>query len=67
MYSAKVDKTTGVKCDQTIKLNGFYASKDYPEKIRRIKYYDKETNKTLTFLTNNFKLKASDIATLYKH
>lgn len=48
-------------------LSGFYTSKDYPEKIRRIKYHDKETEKTLVFLTNNFELSALDVATLYKH
>lgn len=67
MYSAKVDKSTGVRCDQTIKLNGFYTSQDYPEKLRRIKYYDKERNKILTFLTNNFDLSALEITLLYKH
>lgn len=67
MYSAKVYKSTGVKCDQTIKLKGFYTSQDYPEKLRRIKYYDTERDKTLTFLTNNFDLSAMEIALLYKH
>lgn len=67
MYSAKVDKSTGVKCDQTIKLTGFYTSEDYPEKLRRIKYYDAERSKVLTFLTNNFELSALEIALLYKH
>lgn len=67
VYSAKVDKDKGVLCDQTILLNNFYAAKDYPEKLRRIKYYDAETNKVLIFLTNNFYLKATEIAQLYKH
>jgi hypothetical protein len=67
IYSSKVDKSTGLKCDQTIKLNGYYVSKEYPEKLRRIKFYDKEKDKTLTFLTNNFKLEALEIAMLYKH
>jgi hypothetical protein len=67
VYSAPVDKSTGVKCDQTIKLCGFYTSKDYPVKMRRIKFYDAETDKTLIFLSNNFELKAGEIATLYKH
>lgn len=67
MYSAKVDKTTGIKCDQTIKLCGFYASQDYPEKMRRIKFYDIETDKIFVFLTNNFELRALEIALLYKH
>lgn len=67
MYSAKVDKSTGVKCDQTIKLTGFYASKDYSEKLRRIKFYDTERGKTLIFLTNNFELSALEISMLYKN
>lgn len=67
VYSAKVNKNMGVICDQTILLNGYYAAKDYPEKMRRIKYYDAETGKTLIFLTNNFKLNATEIAQLYKH
>ena len=67
MYSAKVDKTKGVKCDQTIKLTGFYPSQDYPGKLRRVKYYDVETDKTFVFLTNNYELNALLIAMLYKH
>jgi len=67
IYSAQVDKSTGIKCDQTIKLCGFYASQDYPEKMRRIKFYDIETDKILVFLTNNFELKAIEIAMLYKN
>jgi len=67
IYSAKVNKEIGIRCDQTIKLSGFYVSKDYPEKLRRIKYYDKEKDRTLTFLTNNFELSAIEIALLYKH
>jgi hypothetical protein len=67
MYSSKVDKSTGILCDQTIKLKGFYVSKYYPEKLRRIKYYDSESNKTLTFLTNNFELQALEITMLYKN
>lgn len=67
LYSHKVDKSIGVLCDHTIMLNGYYAAKDYPEKIRRIKFYDEETGKVLIFLTNNFHLKATDIAKLYKH
>ncbi|NQU34339.1 MAG: IS4 family transposase [Bacteroidetes bacterium] len=67
MYSSKVDKSTGVKCDQTIKLRGFYVSKDYPEKLRRIKYHDIERDKTLVFLTNNFELTAIEITMLYKN
>lgn len=67
LYSHPVDKTKGVLCDQTIKLNNYYAAKDYPHKLRRIKFYDQETNKVLVFLTNNFHLSAADVAQLYKH
>ncbi|MBF0328236.1 MAG: IS4 family transposase [Nitrospirae bacterium] len=66
MYSQPVDKSTGVQCDQIILLNGFYAQKDYPEKLRRIRYYDTENNKRLVFLTNNFTLPAITIAELYR-
>lgn len=67
LYSHAVDKTKGVLCDQTIMLNGYYAAKDYPEKMRRIKFYDEVTGKRLIFLTNNFQLTANQIAQLYKH
>ncbi|WP_339647658.1 IS4 family transposase [uncultured Salegentibacter sp.] len=66
VYSNKVDKTLGFKCDQIIKLTGFYTKQKYPEKLRRIKYFDKETGKTLVFLTNNFTYQATIIAELYK-
>jgi len=66
IYSAEVDKTTGLKCDQVIMLTGFYARKSYPEKLRRVKYYDTENEKRLDFLTNNFSLPAITIANLYK-
>jgi hypothetical protein len=67
LYSHIVDKSKGVLCDQTIMLNGYYAAKKYPEKMRRIKFYDAETGKVLIFLTNNFHLKATEVAQLYKH
>ena len=67
VYSNPVDKSTGVLCDQVIKLNNFYPSKFYPGKLRRIKYYDLETEKKLEFMTNNFDLTALDIARLYKY
>jgi hypothetical protein len=66
MYSRAVDKSTGVQCDQIGKLETYYAKKDYPDKLRRIKYYDLEKNKYLVFLTNNTDLKATEIALLYK-
>jgi Domain of unknown function (DUF4372)/Transposase DDE domain len=66
IYSHEVDRTTGVICDQTINLSGFYQSKDYPDKLRRIKYYDKQTDKRLVFLTNNFQLNTLLIAKIFK-
>jgi len=65
-YSRPVDKSTGLRADQTIVLTGINTSKDYPEPLRRISYYDAETNKHLVFLTNNFILPALTIASLYK-
>ena len=67
MYSAKVDKTTGVLYDQTIQLVNFYAVQQYADKLRRIKYFDVETNKQFIFLTNNFELPALQVALLYKY
>lgn len=67
LYSKAVDKNKGVLYDQTIMLNGYYSVKDYPAKMRRIKFYDEQTNSVLIFLTNNFDLAATDIAQLYKH
>ncbi len=66
IYSRTVNKELGFKTDQTIMLTGFYSKKKYPEKLRRIKYYDKSKNKTLVFITNNFKYDAEIIAKLYK-
>jgi hypothetical protein len=65
LYSQPVSKPTGVQCDQIVVLKGFYAHKDYPEKLRRIRYVDAETNKRFIFLTNNFVLPALTIAQLY--
>jgi len=67
IYSKKVDKTPGLRCDQSIKLTTHYSSKAYPEKLRRVKYYDKEQRKTYVFLTNNFEITAMEVALLYKH
>jgi hypothetical protein len=67
IYSRPVDKTFGLKFDQTVQLTGFYPAKYYPEKLRLIKYYDAETDKTLIFLTNNFLLPAMTITVLYRN
>ena len=66
LYSQHVDKATGLQCDQIISLHGFYAKKDYPEKLRRIRFFDTTQNRRLVFLTNNFTLPALTIAQLYK-
>ena len=64
--SRKVDKQTGLKCDQTIRLKLKKSAKDYPAYLRRVKYYDKENKKMLVFLSNNFDITALLIAQLYK-
>jgi hypothetical protein len=66
VYSQPVDRSTGLICDQSVMLTGFYQAKDYPDKIRRVKYYDTETDKTFVFLTNNFTLPPLTIAQLYR-
>jgi hypothetical protein len=66
VYSTTTDRTTGVICDQRIALNGFYVSKDYPEHLRRVRFKDPESGKTLVFLTNNMTLPPLTIAALYK-
>jgi hypothetical protein len=66
LYSHSIDKCSGLRSDQTVVLQGFYTKKDYPERLRRIRYYDAQTNNTLVFLTNNFSLPAFAIAELYR-
>jgi len=66
IYSHPVNKHTGLKCDQTIALTGVDSPKYYPEKLRRVRFFDRENNNHLTFLTNNFILPADTIAQLYK-
>jgi hypothetical protein len=66
VYSSPSDRNAGVICDQRIMLNGFYISQDYPELLRRIRFKDPESGKTLVFLTNNTALPALTIASLYK-
>jgi hypothetical protein len=66
LESRPVDKTKGLRSDQTIRLTGFRASKDYPDTLRRISYTDPKTHKHLIFLTNNFSLSARTIQKLYK-
>ena len=66
VYSHPVDKSTGLRCDQTIALTGIKSSVDYPSHLRRIKFYDAEHDQQLVFLTNNFVLPALTIAQLYR-
>ena len=72
LYSASTDRTTGIICDriicdQTIALDGHYVRQHYPERLRRIRFRDGDTGKTLVFLTNHFDLPALTIAALYKN
>ena len=67
VYSAATDRSTGVICDQSIALNGYYIARYYPEHLRRIRFKDPESGKTLVFLTNNTSLPALTIAALYKN
>jgi len=65
--SRKVDKSTGLRCDQVIRLSGINTLKSYPEKLRRVKYHDRKTDKILVFVTNNFDIPALSVAELYRN
>jgi transposase len=65
-YSAQADKTSGVLCDQTILLTSFYPARDYPDALRRIRYFDTEQKRHFVFLTNNFELPGLTVAELYR-
>jgi hypothetical protein len=67
VYSRPVDKQTGLRCDQTVRLKIWQATKDYPKHLRRVKYFDKEHDQTYVFLTNNFEITPMEVALLYKH
>jgi hypothetical protein len=67
MYSSPCNKSAGICCDQIVKMLIYCSAKSYPEKIRRIKFYDEENCRYLVFLTNNLDLKAEEIALLYKY
>jgi hypothetical protein len=66
IYSHQIDRETGLRCDQTIILTGVKSKKHYPDKIRRVKYFDKEKDRSFSFLSNNFILPALIIAELYR-
>lgn len=65
IYSQKVEKSTGLRCDQTIRLTGHYAVKHYPLYLRRIRYYDLEHDQTYVYLTNHFEAPALQVTILY--
>src|SRR5438552_3741538 len=65
-YSHPVDRSTGLRCDQTVLLSGFYAHKDFPEPLRRVRIKDLDSGKSIILLTNNFGLPALSITTLYR-
>ena len=67
LYSHPIDKSAGLQCDQTIVLNGYYPKKGYPDKLRRIRYFDADANKRFVFLTNNFTFPALTITKLYQY
>jgi len=67
LYSQKVDKTENVRCDQIVVPTGIKSHKDYPDKLRRIKFFDDEKGRTFSFLTNQFTLPATTIAELYRY
>jgi len=66
LYSRPVDKSTGVQADQIVLLEGFYSRKAYPDKLRRIRYFDTDQNKRFVFLTNNLTLSALTITQLFQ-
>ena len=67
LYSQPVDKSCGLRCDQIVVPTGFYPSKKYPGKLRRIKFYDQDQKRHLVFLTNHFKPPALLVAELYRY
>lgn len=67
LSSSIVEKSTGVKCDQTVRLKNLKVSLAYPEVIRRIKYYDSDIEMEFVFITNNFEISALEVARLYKY
>lgn len=67
IYSRQVDKTIGLRCDQTVRLDTYHSAINFPEYLRRVKYYDKEHDQTLVILTNNFDIDAYQVALLYKN
>jgi len=67
LYSNTIDKASSIRSDQTVKLNGINTKHDYPESLRRIRFYDKDSDKYYIYLTNNFQIPAETVAALYKN
>jgi hypothetical protein len=67
LYSTPIDKSCGLRCDQIVVPTGLYTKKDYPDKLRRIKFFDGQQRRSLIFLTNHFRLPALTVAELYRH
>jgi len=67
VYSSPVEKETGLRCDQTIRLTGYKSGRYYPKHLRRVKYFDKDIKKTFVFLTKNFEISTWEVAMLYKN
>ena len=65
-YSTPVDRATGIMCDQVVVFDGYKSRKDYPTQLRRVKFKDPESGRTLVFLTNNFVLPAAKVCELYR-
>jgi len=66
LYSHRIDKATGLRCDQTIVLTGVDTKKHYPDKLRRVKFFDEQNNRSFSFLSNNFLIPALVVAELYR-
>ncbi len=66
LHSTPIDRSTGLICDQRVMLKGFYTAQDYPEPLRRVRYKDPVTDKSLVFLTNHFGIPALSVCALYK-
>ena len=66
VHSTPVDRSTGLICDQSVMLNNYYAAQDYPGQLRRVRYKDPQTEKSLVFLTNHFGIPALSVCALYK-
>lgn len=67
LSSREVEKSTGIRCDQTVRLKNYKVRQDYPDVIRRLKYYDIDIKMEFVFITNNFEISALEVARIYKY